>query len=158
MSDLTELNERMKKSLNALLNELATKGNGRIFYSDGTNDLPRIFAQEVFLASNTYLVNEVFTPTVTSNDKIIRDVTKEGLPQLYGYVATTKKERSIELLESFQGDPILAYWQYGLGKTVAWTSDVSCVFASVMLAASPTVSCWSDGSENAPKAPIPAYT
>lgn len=108
-----------------LLNELATKGNGRIFYSDGTNDLPRIFAQEVFLASNTYLVNEVFTPTVTSNDKIIRDVTKEGLPQLYGYVATTKKERSIELLESFQGDPILAYWQYGLGKTVAWTSDVS---------------------------------
>ncbi len=108
-----------------LLNDLATKGNGRIFYSNADTDLPRIFAQEVFLASNTYLVNEVFTPTVTSNDKIIRDVTKEGLPELYGYVATTKKERSIELLESDQKDPVLAYWQYGLGKTVAWTSDVS---------------------------------
>ena len=108
-----------------LLNDLATKGNGRIFYSNADTDLPRIFAQEVFLASNTYLVNEVFTPTVTSNDKIIRDVTKEGLPELYGYVATTKKERSIELLESDQRDPVLAYWQYGLGKTVAWTSDVS---------------------------------
>ena len=108
-----------------LLSDLATQGNGRIFYSDDTTDLPRIFAQEVFLASNTYLVNEVFTPEVTSNDKIIRDVVKDGMPQLYGYVATMKKERSIDLLESFQHDPILSYWQYGLGKTVAWTSDVS---------------------------------
>ncbi|MCR5848860.1 MAG: VWA domain-containing protein [Lachnospiraceae bacterium] len=108
-----------------LLEDLATKGGGRIFYSNGNTDLPRIFAQEVFLASNTYLVNEVFEPEVTSNDKIIRDVASEGLPELYGYVATSKKERSIELLESFQHDPILAYWQYGLGKTVAWTSDVS---------------------------------
>ncbi len=109
-----------------LLNDLATKGGGRIFYSDGTSDLPRIFAQEVFLASNTYLVNEVFTPNLTSNDKIIREVPMDGyMPQLYGYVATSKKERSIQLLDSFQHDPILAYWQYGLGKTVAWTSDVS---------------------------------
>ena len=108
-----------------LLNDLATQGGGRIFYSDDTTDLPRIFAQEVFLASNTYLVNEVFTPEVTSNDKIIRDVVKDGMPQLYGYVATMKKERSIDLLESFQHDPILSYWQYGLGKTVAWTSDVN---------------------------------
>ena len=108
-----------------LLNDLATQGGGRIFYSDDTTDLPRIFAQEVFLASNTYLVNEVFTPEVTSNDKIIRDVVKDGMPQLYGYVATMKKERAIDLLESFQHDPILSYWQYGLGKTVAWTSDVN---------------------------------
>lgn len=108
-----------------LLEGLAKGGNGRIFYSDDTSDLPRIFAQEVFLASNTYLVNEVFTPEVTSNDKIIRDVVKDGMPQLYGYVATMKKERSIDLLESFQHDPILSYWQYGLGKTVAWTSDVN---------------------------------
>ena len=108
-----------------LLNDLATQGGGRIFYSDNTTDLPKIFAQEVFLASNTYIVNEVFTPEVTSNDKIIREVVKDGMPELYGYVATMKKERSIDLLESFQHDPILSYWQYGLGKTVAWTSDVS---------------------------------
>jgi len=108
-----------------LLQELSDKGNGRMFYSDYDTDLPRIFAQEVFLASNTYIVEETFNPEVTSNDKIIREVALDGMPQLYGYVATSKKERSIELLQSFQRDPILAYWQYGLGKTVAWTSDVS---------------------------------
>ncbi len=109
----------------ALLERLAQEGGGRIFYSDDTTDLPRIFAQEVFLASNTYIVNEVFVPTVTSNDQIIRGIYEDGMPNLYGYVATTKKERSIEVLESYQADPILAYWQYGLGRTVAWTSDVS---------------------------------
>lgn len=108
-----------------LLERLANEGGGRVFYTDLDSDLPRIFAQEVFLASNTYLVNETFTPVVTSNDAIIRDVAAEGMPELKGYVATTAKERSIELLKSFQNDPILAYWQYGLGKTVAWTSDVS---------------------------------
>jgi uncharacterized membrane protein len=116
-----------------LLQRIANDGKGRMFTSDIDTDLPRIFAQEVFLASNTYLVNETFSPTVTSNDKVIREVVEEakrsdmdGLPNLYGYVATTKKDRSIQLLASYQqNDPILAYWQYGLGKTVAWTSDVS---------------------------------
>ncbi len=110
---------------NTLLERLALEGNGRVFYADLDSDLPRIFAQEVFLASNTYLVNEEFVPTVTSNDALIRNVASDGMPSLLGYVATTPKERSIELLESFQGDPVLAYWQYGLGKTFAWTSDVS---------------------------------
>lgn len=108
-----------------LLERLAREGGGRMFYTDLDSDLPRIFAQEVFLASNEYLVNETFTPKIASNDAIIREVASNGLPDLHGYVATTPKEQSIELVESFQNDPILAYWHYGLGKTVAWTSDVT---------------------------------
>lgn len=108
-----------------LLKDLAESCNGRYFYTDINTDIPRIFAQEVFLSSNTYLINETFTPIVTSNDAIIRDVVAEGLPTLMGYVATTPKGRSIQLLQSHYGDPILCYWQYGLGKTVAWTSDMT---------------------------------
>ncbi len=108
-----------------LLKDLAESCNGRYFYTDINTDIPRIFAQEVFLSSNTYLINETFTPIVTSNDAIIRDVVTDGLPTLMGYVATTPKGRSIQLLQSHYGDPILCYWQYGLGKTVAWTSDMT---------------------------------
>lgn len=108
-----------------LLKDLAESCNGRYFYTDITTDIPRIFAQEVYLSSNTYLINEDFTPIVTSNDAIIRDVVTDGLPALKGYVATTPKERSIQLLQSHYGDPVLCYWQYGLGKTVVWTSDVT---------------------------------
>lgn len=108
-----------------LLQGLADDCNGRCFYTDINSDLPRIFAQEVFLASNEYLVNETFVPIVTSNDMNMNSIASGGLPELYGYVATSKKERAIEVLESPFGDPILAYWQYGLGKSVAWTSDVT---------------------------------
>lgn len=109
----------------SLMEYLAESCNGRSYMTDINSDIPRIFAQEVFLSSNTYLVNEEFTPVVTANDVIIRDVAADGLPNLLGYVATTPKERSIEVLQSPSGDPILAYWQYGLGKSVAWTSDVT---------------------------------
>jgi hypothetical protein len=46
------------------------------------------------------------------------------MPQLRGYVATTPKPQSSILLVSSQIDPILAEWQYGLGRVIAWTSDV----------------------------------
>ena len=51
----------------------------------------------------------------------------KSAPDLLGYVRTQSKETSEVLLET-QGkdhkDPILARWQYGLGKSVAFTSDV----------------------------------
>jgi hypothetical protein len=45
-------------------------------------------------------------------------------PPLLGYVATKPKETSEVLLESERKDPVLARWQYGLGKTVAFLSDL----------------------------------
>ena len=112
-------------SNDALLTMLAESCGGRYFHTDLNTDVPRIFAQEVYLSSNNYLINEEFTPIVTSSDQIIREVAADGMPVLKGYVATSLKERSIQALRSPYDDPILAYWQYGLGKTVAWTSDVT---------------------------------
>lgn len=45
------------------------------------------------------------------------------MPQLLGYVATTTKPRAETPLLSEKGDPVLAHWQYGLGRAVAFTSD-----------------------------------
>ena len=45
------------------------------------------------------------------------------LPALSGYVATTRKDRAVTALETEGGHPLLAQWQYGLGRSVAWTSD-----------------------------------
>ena len=112
-------------SNDALLTMLAESCGGRYFHTDLNTDVPRIFAQEIYLSSNTYLVNEEFVPILSSNDQIIRDVVGDGMPTLLGYVATSTKERSIEALRSPFDDPILAYWQYGLGKTVAWTTDAT---------------------------------
>src|SRR5207248_2138640 len=44
-------------------------------------------------------------------------------PPLTGYVATTPRAAADVILQSPQGDPLLATWQYGLGRVMAWTSD-----------------------------------
>jgi hypothetical protein len=46
------------------------------------------------------------------------------LPQLGGYLVTSPKDLAEVLLVSDAGDPLLARWQYGLGRAVAWTSDL----------------------------------
>src|SRR5207244_769880 len=47
-----------------------------------------------------------------------------GLPALGGYLATSPKDLADVLLASDAGDPLLARWPYGLGRAVAWTSDL----------------------------------
>ena len=46
-----------------------------------------------------------------------------GLPKLLGYNGTTAKPAAQTVLVSDRDDPVLAQWQYGLGRSIAWTSD-----------------------------------
>lgn len=107
----------------ALLASLAKKGGGRAYYADINSDIPKIFAQEIMLSANTYLVNREFTPAAEMGSEILEGIAEEGMPAMYGYVAATKKERATLHLESDLKDPILTTWQYGLGKTAAFNSD-----------------------------------
>ncbi len=106
-----------------LLKNLATAGGGRYYYSDAGTALPRIFAQEVYLSTDSYLINEEFVPTMVSSHEILSNLFADGSPTLLGYVAATAKSTATVLLESDREDPVLAVRQYGLGRTVAWTTD-----------------------------------
>lgn len=108
-----------------LLEGLASRGGGRYYYSDAGTSLPRIFAQEVFLSAQSYLINEEFFPVITSSHEILSGVFDEGCPSLLGYIATSPKATANILMETHRADPLLAIWQCGLGRTVAWTSDGS---------------------------------
>lgn len=105
------------------LSDIAKQCGGRYYYTDVNNAIPRIFAQEVYLSTNTYLINEEFYPEITGNNEITEGVFDQGIPPLLGYVAATPKQTAEVLLESDRGDPVLSTWQCGLGRTVAWNSD-----------------------------------
>lgn len=107
------------------LSGIAEQCGGRFYYTDVNNSIPRIFAQEVYLSTNTYLINDEFYPTITSNNEMIEGVFDEGCPALYGYIAATAKQTAEVILESEDGDPILSTWKCGLGRTVAWNSDAT---------------------------------
>ena len=108
---------------NKLMTNLSEAGEGRFYQASEDTDLPRIFAQEVYLSTKSYLNNREFTPAIRQSKDLLEDVAEDGLPSLLGYISTTAKDMATVYLESDKQEPILASWQYGLGRTVAFTSD-----------------------------------
>ncbi|HYF81955.1 MAG TPA: VWA domain-containing protein [Clostridia bacterium] len=108
-----------------LLEDIAKGSNGRFYYTDEFSNIPRIFAKETFIAARAYLNNREFIPAITNAHPVLAGAAEQGLPTLMGYVAATPKSTSRVVLASDQDDPILTVWQYGLGKTAAWNSDIN---------------------------------
>ena len=108
---------------NRLMTDLSDAGEGRFYQASEDTDLPRIFAQEVYLSTKSYLNNREFTPTIRQSKDLLEGVAQDGLPRLFGYISTTAKDMATVYLESDKQEPIVASWQYGLGRTVAFTSD-----------------------------------
>ncbi len=105
------------------LKDMAVDGGGRYHYTDNPSTIPQIFAQETTLAQRSYIVEETFYPALVGRSAILDGITR--VPALYGYVATSPKPAAQMVLVSGQQDPVLAQWQYGLGRAVAWTSDAA---------------------------------
>ena len=53
------------------------------------------------------------------------------LPAILGYNGTTPKTAARLDLITPSGDPLLATWQYGLGRSAAWTSDMKSQWAQL---------------------------
>lgn len=105
------------------LQEMATRGNGRFHFTDRAANLPQIFTQETTQIQRTYLIEERFFPELGVASPILSGITQ--VPPLYGYVGTSVKDAAQMVLQTHLGDPLLASWQYGLGRSVAWTSDAT---------------------------------
>jgi uncharacterized membrane protein len=107
----------------AWLEEMAFLGNGRFHLTDEAANLPQIFAEETTTIQRSYLIEEPFFPVLISRSPILSGI--QQVPPLYGYVGTSPKATAQVILATHQGDPLLAAWQYGLGRSVAWTSDAT---------------------------------
>ncbi|PYS49596.1 MAG: hypothetical protein DMG13_23050, partial [Acidobacteria bacterium] len=107
-----------------LLANIASWGKGRTYYLEEPTNVPQIFTEETELATGKTLREESFRPVVKKSVEAFKGIGFEKAPPLLGYVATKSKDTSEVLLESKRKDPILARWQYGLGKTAAFTSDL----------------------------------
>ena len=107
-----------------LMESLANECNGRYYYADINTDIPRIFAQEVYMGGDTYIKNGDYAVIPKTPSDITKDLFNEGWYNVLGYIAASPKTGAQQLLVSGLDDPLLTVWQYGLGKTAAWNSDV----------------------------------
>ena len=106
-----------------LLRQLAEDSGGRYYDAADATTIPDIFLRETIRTAGEQVVEETFQPIPSSPSEILDGLDPGRLPQLFGYNATTAKGSATVSLLTGREDPLLAQWQYGLGRAVAWTSD-----------------------------------
>ncbi len=111
-----------------LLKTIADRSGGRYAFINDPSNLPKVFAKEAHLAARSYIVEEPFTPAISDPSPIVKGI--GGVPELKGYVATRAKGTATLALVTNRSEPLLAHWQYGLGRVAAWTSDAKGRWAS----------------------------
>jgi uncharacterized membrane protein/Mg-chelatase subunit ChlD len=107
----------------AALRHIAVWGGGRYYRAHDPSKVPKIFLRETHAISRPGSIQARFYPRQVAPNPMTRDLT--SVPPLGGYVVTEAKPTAEVVLESNLHDPVLADWQFGLGRTVAWTSDAA---------------------------------
>jgi Mg-chelatase subunit ChlD len=107
-----------------LMADIARDGKGRGYVALDPQTIPQIFTTESLLISRDLLVEKPVKPLIVSATGPLKGISQASLPPLRGYVLTYPKPRS-ELLMKADTDPLLVSWRYGLGRVIAFTSDLS---------------------------------
>ncbi|MEY3025338.1 MAG: hypothetical protein RLZZ238_235 [Planctomycetota bacterium] len=105
----------------------AEKTGGRFYEVTNPKALPKIFTKEASVVSRSLLVEGDFAPAISaSSSGPLRGV--NGVPALQGYILTIPREglAQVQIANSTEEglDPIYAWWNHGLGRSIAFTSDV----------------------------------
>ncbi|NJN68530.1 MAG: VWA domain-containing protein [Chloroflexaceae bacterium] len=112
---------------NPALQQIAERGGGRSYRVQTIAEIPRIFLSETVMVAGRDIIEETFVPVVALPAPIVRGL--DRLPLLHGYNATEPRPSARTILVTPDGRPLLAQWQYGLGRSVAWTSDLKARWA-----------------------------
>jgi Ca-activated chloride channel homolog len=109
---------------------IANSTKGRFYHPKNPKSLPSIFIKEAQTLKKSMIQEKTFYPKVEFDDgSLLKGI--DSLPKLYGYVLTSVKGdpgRCRVILrgpDKEQLDPILAIGNYGIGKSAAFTSDLS---------------------------------
>lgn len=104
-----------------LMRRIAEWGNGRFYYTNDIYSVPQIFLTETLTKSRPYIVEKEFSPILNEYMDFLNGI--DRLPNFLGYVSTSLKPKAKQLMSALEDEPLLAYWRYGLGKVIAFTSD-----------------------------------
>ena len=111
------------------LQRIATQTGGKYYVVTNANALPRIYQKEARKVARPLVKEKVVQPQIIYPHEMLQGI--DGpLPPIKGFVMTTVKENPLVEVSIVSPDPpgqknstILASWTYGVGRTVAFTSD-----------------------------------
>lgn len=125
------------------LEDIAEAGHGRFYPGRDLQSIPQVMMEEAVLASRDFVNEGEFLPEIVSGADVVAGLTES--PPLLGYVATTSKPQASTLLRiGPDRDPLLATWQFGLGRATSWASDASARWSQPWATWDGYVGFWSD--------------
>ena len=129
----------------ALMERIATMTGGTFYRVNDPNELPQIFIKEARVVSRSLIQEGRFdTAVVDSSSGPLQGTGR--VPSVEGYVLTIARPAPAQVgivvkNEDFE-DPLYAWWNYGLGRTVAFTSDLNGLWTGDWLGWSRFSSFW----------------
>ncbi len=106
---------------------IAESTGGKFYRTANFSELPQIFIKESRIVRRTLVQEGTFTPRLANPLSPVIAGMSAGFPDLKGLVLTTPRPLAdVPLIRKGNDgdDPVLAHWQVGLGKTVAFTSGM----------------------------------
>jgi len=102
---------------------LAAIGKGYFYLANQAKELQRLVTQDSSILARSAIEEGPFLPKVDPTDEVLRGIDLQTMPPLYAYDLASDRPLARNPMRTNKDDPLLAYWQYGLGTTMAFMSD-----------------------------------
>ncbi len=114
-----------------LLEDIAKRGEGQLYFTANADDLPRIFAQDTFTVARSTFIDEATRVKPTAALTLLGGSTDWQPPAVGGYNLTyLRPEANLALLtEDEYAAPAVAAWQAGSGRVLCYTGEADGQFA-----------------------------
>jgi uncharacterized membrane protein len=107
-----------------LMARIAGLGGGKFYVAEDVEQVPQLFVEDTQSVSRTALMEEPFRPVVKRKIEALRGLDFAAAPPLLGFASTKAKDGAEVFLATAAEAPVLVRWQYGLGRSVLFASDV----------------------------------
>ncbi|MCP4755000.1 MAG: VWA domain-containing protein [Proteobacteria bacterium] len=107
-----------------LMRSIAQWGGGRSYYTNDAEKIPRIFVSETQIVARRVVSERKMQPETVIRSEMLVGVPVGELPLVYGLDIAHPKPGASVIFNTGEG-PLLSAWRYGLGRSAAFTSDLS---------------------------------
>ena len=111
-----------------LLHDISSRTGGQFYHVENVETLPELLLKDTSQALEQAPRREqTFAARVAGVSQVLRGITQKDLPELRGYAYSRLKPGADVMLyvpSQDKRDPLLAAWQYGLGRVVAFTASL----------------------------------
>jgi uncharacterized protein with von Willebrand factor type A (vWA) domain len=112
------------------LEKIAVTAKGKSYMLNDPSGLEQILLKDVQEHTGTTAVEKPIKPEVKHPSDLLDKVEIEKAPTLSGYVRFETRPTADEVLAVDGTDPLLARWQYGLGRAIVFSSDAKSRWAA----------------------------